>query len=396
MLRPAPTGPHVRALLILIYSLLPPPPSPPSRSPAAHILFFVKKRHYSLHNAHMMLTVFKLYGQRKSYDDLRQQVVMATKNEMATFDEFGVGVPICDTHLCAMTSDIMLEMPISRSPDGDGSESSPGPPDGTGVLGSRGLSRGLPPFAEPLSGGGRVGHGGATALPSSSRYLAVRDGSGTSVGGGVGASEPATARERPVVPAGITKEEPLRCPNNVTASPHSDTPAAAAAVAWSARDPGDTPSGCSATAPPGVASPASEGGVDDGDQRQLGASPWGQLDDSLHGLAADGRGGGCQQQQQQQQQDKDNAAALPCTPSASGLGRLVVASPRGAVVPFTPMRGGAGGVARGGPQYCSGSSGACEWSAGGEGGSDNNGENGGGGGGGGTVCSDLIGMLLDD
>ncbi|CAM9478937.1 unnamed protein product, partial [Hapterophycus canaliculatus] len=72
-------------------------------------------RHYSIHNAHLALTAFRRYGQRKPYDALRTLVVAATEKEIATFDEFGVGIAICDSEVCWRCSDTILEMPVSAN-----------------------------------------------------------------------------------------------------------------------------------------------------------------------------------------------------------------------------------------------------------------------------------------
>jgi len=70
---------------------------------------------------HLALTVFKLYDQRKSYDAMRSLVVTATGKEIAPFDEFGVGVALCDSKFCAYASDILLSLPVS--PPGYGASS---------------------------------------------------------------------------------------------------------------------------------------------------------------------------------------------------------------------------------------------------------------------------------
>lgn len=73
------------------------------------------------HNAHLVLTVFKRYGQRQSYDALRALVISATDKEIATFDEFGVGVHFCDVEFCTRCSDGILLMPLSAGRDSDSS-----------------------------------------------------------------------------------------------------------------------------------------------------------------------------------------------------------------------------------------------------------------------------------
>ena len=331
-----------------------------------------KQRHYSLHNAHLVLTVFKLYDKRTSYDQLRDQLITATENEVATFDDFVMGVPICDTHLCIMTSDVILGMrasPSSSDSGGGGSAAPPGPGD-PGAFHPQQRQGGRPPLPIPP-------RAGSSAVQDSSAT------SGTSGTSGGGPSNPAGAweRPRPVVAiggggGGGIKEEVHWGPEKeggVAVSPHSDTAGiAAAAVAWteawgdSARG-GDAPAAAAAaaTVPPGASRytvpPMSRDGTDGRQQQEIGALPWDEHSGGLHGV---GRGGDCQQQQQQQQQQQDlsgveavdpRVAGVPFSPRVADVpfsprGISAPFSPRGTGEPFMPMQG-EGTAARGGPQY---------------------------------------------
>eukprot|EP00903_Cladosiphon_okamuranus_P013676 g12737.t1 len=210
-------------------------------------------RHFTLHNAHLALTVFKLFGKRDSYDALRDELVSATSNEIATFDDFGVGVHICDTPLCFTTSDVMLMMPTTPL-DSDSSGGGPAPagPSDTALLGNA-ASRGRAPMLLYSSA-----TSGRTSCTSTS-----------------------TSTSGDMAPVGNTEEPTLCYSEKVTASPHSDT---TPTVAWPEAAWGDSgavsPSGAAAavtTVVTGAAkypvSPVSEDRVD-GRQQQIAASSW--------------------------------------------------------------------------------------------------------------------------
>ena len=87
-----------------------------------------------MHVAHVALAAFKLCNRRTSYDALRSLVVTASGTNAPSFDEYGVGVDICDAQVCCSTTDILLKIPIS--PPGCGASSvAPTWPDGAEGLG---------------------------------------------------------------------------------------------------------------------------------------------------------------------------------------------------------------------------------------------------------------------
>ena len=89
----------------------------------------------------MTLAVFKLYDKRKSYDDVRSLVVTATGEELATFDEFGMGVALCDPKLCVLHCNMILSALVSPSSSG-ASSAAPRWTDGAKGVGERYLCQG--------------------------------------------------------------------------------------------------------------------------------------------------------------------------------------------------------------------------------------------------------------
>lgn len=61
---------------------------------------------------HSSLAVFRLYGERSAYDDLRDVIVSSSieKNCVPTFDEYQPGVPVCNVEVCTMHADILLTL----------------------------------------------------------------------------------------------------------------------------------------------------------------------------------------------------------------------------------------------------------------------------------------------
>ncbi|CAB1109583.1 unnamed protein product [Ectocarpus sp. CCAP 1310/34] len=131
-------------------------------------------RHYSLHNAHLALTAFRLYNRRKSFDALRALVVAATEQAMATFDEFGVGVAICSTDVCWMCSDTIFTTGISPSCGGGGG--------GGGGDGRRICS--ISSVSSVGSTGGGCGESAAPSLPGSVKELGGEAGEAATRGPG--------------------------------------------------------------------------------------------------------------------------------------------------------------------------------------------------------------------
>ncbi len=112
-------------LLVLLLDLVRTLSTPASDLP----LIYFWGRYETRCAAHLAMTAFKLEGRRASYEAMRSLIVTINERDIPSFDEFGVGITVCDLPICITASDFMLEVNLSPANHG-GSSAARGWPDG--------------------------------------------------------------------------------------------------------------------------------------------------------------------------------------------------------------------------------------------------------------------------